>query len=146
MWIKLTLPKIFKVMTLEEKIDLSETRVCTTVFPFLTNHHDTLFGGKAMAIMDEVSFMAATRFCRKTLVTVSSDKINFGKASAAGSIIEAIARVNSIGRTSLKVKVEIYLEKMYAEGRELAIQGMFTFVALDENKQPIPVLEGLDIK
>ncbi|TJZ60801.1 acyl-CoA thioesterase [Sphingobacterium olei] len=130
-------------MTLEEKIDQSETRVCTTVFPFLTNHHDTLFGGKAMAIMDEVSFMAATRFCRKTLVTVSSDKINFEKAIPSGSIIEAIARVDSIGRTSLKVKVEIYLEKMDEEGRELAIQGMFTFVALDQNKQPIPVLEGL---
>jgi len=132
-------------MTLQEKIDLSETRVCTTVFPFLTNHHDTLFGGKAMAIMDEVSFMAATRFCRKTLVTVSTDKIDFEKAIPSGSIIEAIARVESVGRTSLKVKVEIYLEHMYEEGRELAIQGRFTFVALDEHKKPIPVLAGLEL-
>lgn len=133
-------------MTLGERIDQSETRVCTTVFPFLTNHHDTLFGGKAMAIMDEVSFMTATRFCRKRLVTVSSDKINFEKAIPSGSIIEAIARVDSVGRTSLKVKVEIYLEHMYEEGRELAIQGMFTFVALDDNKKPISVLEGLNIE
>ena len=133
-------------MTLEERIQQSETRVCTTVFPFLTNHHDTLFGGKAMAIMDEVSFMAATRFCRKRMVTVSSDKINFEKAIPSGSIIEAIARVESVGRTSLKVKVEIYLEGMYQVGRELAIQGMFTFVALDDDKKPIPVLEGLDIQ
>ena len=131
-------------MTLEERIEKSETRVCTTVFPFLTNHHDTLFGGKAMAIMDEVSFMAATRFCRKRMVTVSSDKINFEKAIPSGSIIEAIARVESVGRTSLKVKVEIYLEDMYEEGRDLAIQGMFTFVALDDDKKPVPVLEGLD--
>ncbi|WP_293902236.1 MULTISPECIES: acyl-CoA thioesterase [Sphingobacterium] len=133
-------------MTLQERIDLSETRVCSTVFPFLTNHHDTLFGGKAMSIMDEVSFMAATRFCRKTLVTVSTDRIDFNKAIPSGSIIEAIARVQNVGRTSLKVKVEIFLEHMYKEGRELAIEGIFTFVALDENKQPIPVLEGLDIE
>ncbi|GAA4516013.1 MULTISPECIES: acyl-CoA thioesterase [Sphingobacterium] len=132
-------------MTLEERIEQSETRVCTTVFPFLTNHHDTLFGGKAMAIMDEVSFMAATRFCRKRLVTVSSDKINFEKAIPSGSIIEAVARVESVGRTSLKVRVNIYLEHMYKEGRELAIQGLFTFVALDDNKKPIPVLEGIEI-
>lgn len=137
--------EIYSKMTLEEKINASETRVCTTVFPFLTNHHDTLFGGKAMAIMDEVSFMAATRFCRKRLVTVSTDRIDFKKAIPSGSIIEAIARVDSIGRTSLKIRVEIYLEHMYEEGRELAIQGLFTFVALDENKKPIPVLEGLDI-
>ncbi|TYR35913.1 acyl-CoA thioesterase [Sphingobacterium phlebotomi] len=133
-------------MTLEEKINESETRVCTTVFPFLTNHHDTLFGGKAMAIMDEVSFMAATRFCRKRLVTVSTDRIDFEKAIPNGSIIEAIARVHSVGRTSIKVKVEVFLEKMYEEGRELAIQGMFTFVALDEKKQPIPVVQGLDLE
>lgn len=133
-------------MTLAEKIEQSETRVCTTVFPFLTNHHDTLFGGKAMAIMDEVAFMAATRFCRKQLVTVSSDKINFEKAIPSGSIIEAIARVESVGRTSLKVKVEIYIEHMYEEGRELAIQGMFSLVALDDNKKPVPVLEGLDLE
>lgn len=132
-------------MTLEEKISKSETRVCTTVFPFLTNHHDTLFGGKAMAIMDEVSFMAATRFCRKRLVTVSTDRIDFSKAIPAGSIIEAVARVERVGRTSLKVKVDIYLEHMYEEGRELAIQGRFTFVALDDDKKPIPVLQGLDI-
>ncbi|TCV20737.1 acyl-CoA hydrolase [Sphingobacterium alimentarium] len=132
-------------MTLEERINQSETRVCVTVFPFVTNHHDTLFGGKAMAIMDEVSFMAATRFCRKRLVTVSSDKINFEKAIPSGSIIEAIARVDSVGRTSVKVKVEIYLESMYKDGRELAIQGMFTLVALDDDKKPIPVLEGLDV-
>ncbi|MBD1434201.1 acyl-CoA thioesterase [Sphingobacterium sp. DN00404] len=133
-------------MTLKERIEESETRVCTTVFPFLTNHHDTLFGGKAMAIMDEVSFMAATRFCRKRLVTVSTDRIDFEKAIPNGSIIEAIARVHSVGRTSVKVKVEVFLEKMYEEGRELAIQGMFTFVALDEDKQPIPVMQGLDLE
>lgn len=130
-------------MTFEERVALSETRVCSTVFPFLTNHHDTLFGGKAMAIMDEVSFMAATRFCRKRLVTVSTDRIDFAKAIPSGSIIEAVARVESIGTTSIKVKVEIYLEHMYQEGRELAIEGRFTFVALDEHKKPIPVMHDL---
>lgn len=132
-------------MTIQERIDQSETRVAVTVFPFLTNHHDTLFGGKAIAIMDEVSFMCATRFCRKSLVTVSTDKINFHKAIPSGSIVEAVARVESVGRTSLKIFVQIFLESMYEDGRELAIQGGFTFVALDDNKKPIPVLSGLNV-
>lgn len=132
-------------MTLEERINLSETRVCVTVFPSLTNHHDTLFGGKALAIMDEVSFMAATRFCRKRLVTVSTDKIDFNKAIPAGSIIEAIGRIEKVGNTSVKIRVQIFLEHMYEEGRELAIEGSFTFVALDDDKKPTPILAGLDI-
>lgn len=98
-----------------------------------------------MAIMDEVSFMAATRFCRKPLVTVSTDRIDFNKAIPAGSIIETVAKIESVGRTSIKVKVEVYLEHMYQDGRELAIQGMFTFVALDKYKKPIAVLSGLDL-
>ncbi|MNL41108.1 putative acyl-CoA thioester hydrolase [compost metagenome] len=99
-----------------------------------------------MAIMDEVTFMCATRFCRKALVTVSSDKIDFEKAIPAGSMIEAIAEVIHVGRTSLKVKVEIFLEDMYKDGRELAVKGVFSFVALDDNKKPIPVLQGLEIE
>ena len=132
-------------MTLEERIEQSETRITMTVFPFHTNHHDTLFGGKALAIMDEVSFMCGTRFCRKQLVTVSTDKIDFHKSIPSGSIVEAIAKVESVGRTSLKIFVEIYLESMYKDGRELAIKGGFTFVALNDEKKPIPVLMDLDI-
>jgi acyl-CoA hydrolase len=133
-------------MTLQERIEQSRTHHFITVFPFTTNHHSTLFGGKAMAIMDEVTFMCATRFCRKALVTVSSDRIDFEKAIPAGSMIEAIAEVIHVGRTSLKVKVAIFLEDMYKDGRELAVKGVFSFVALDDNKKPIPVLEGLEIE
>src|SRR5690606_19116458 len=102
-------------MSIEERIEQSETRITMTVFPFHTNHHDTLFGGKALAMMDEVSFMCGTRFCRKQLVTVSTDKIDFHKSIPSGSIVEAIARVESVGRTSLKILVEIYLESMYKD-------------------------------
>ncbi len=132
-------------VTIAERIERSETRVCITVFPSITNHHDTLFGGKALAIMDEVSFMAATRFCRKRLVTVSTDKIDFNKAIPAGSIVEAVGRVEKVGNTSVKVRVQIFLESMYEDSRELAIQGSFTFVALNDDKKPIPVLQGLNV-
>ncbi len=32
-----------------------------------TNHYDTLFGGTAMHLMDEVAFITATRFARKKI-------------------------------------------------------------------------------
>lgn len=127
-------------MTTDERIENSVTRVFKTVFPNTTNHYDTLFGGTAMALMDEVAFMTATRFSRKRLVTVSSDKINFTVPIPAGTIIELIGRVIHIGRTSMKVGVEIYVEQMYAEVRYRAIHGEFTFVAVDEEKKPTPIL------
>jgi acyl-CoA hydrolase len=128
-------------MNLEEKINLSETRIFKAVFPNTTNHYDTLFGGMAMHLMDEVAFITATRFSRQVMVTVSSDKIDFKKPIPSGTIVELIGRVIHIGNTSLKVGVEIYIEQMYAEGRELAVQGSFTFVAIDEYKKPVSIIK-----
>lgn len=127
-------------MTVEERIEKSETRIFKAVFPNTTNHYDTLFGGTAMQLMDEVAFITATRFSRHRMVTVSSDKIDFTKPIPAGTIIELVGKVSYLGRTSLKVKVEIYIEEMYSYSREKAVSGEFTFVAIDEDKKPIKVL------
>ena len=127
-------------MNVEEQIEKSITHIFKAVFPNTTNHYDTLYGGTAMQLMDEVAFITATRFCRKRMVTVSSDRIDFTKPIPAGTIIELIGKVTSVGRTSLKVNVEIFIEEMYSDNREKAITGSFTFVAIDENKKPVSVL------
>jgi len=127
-------------MTIEEKIQQSETRIFKAVFPNTTNHYDTLFGGTAMALMDEVAFIAATRFARKRMVTVSSDKIDFTKPIPAGTIIELIGKVIHTGNTSVRVLVEIFIEEMYSFARERAISGTFTLVAVDEHKRPVAIL------
>ncbi|SMC85821.1 acyl-CoA thioesterase [Pedobacter africanus] len=129
-------------MTIEDKIQESETRIFKAVFPNTTNHYDTLFGGTAMHMMDEVAFITATRFSRQRMVTVSSDRIDFNKPIPAGTIVELIGRVSHIGNTSLKVKVEIYIEQMYSDIREKAVTGEFSFVAIDEHKKPVPVFRG----
>ena len=127
-------------MTLTERMEASRTSIFKAVFPNTTNHYDTLFGGTALKFMDEVAFISATRFTRKRVVTISSDKVNFSKAIPSGTIIELVAKVSKIGTTSLEVQVDIFLEEMYADQREKAITGIFTFVAIDDNRKAIPVL------
>ena len=119
----------------------SLTRVVKTVFPHTTNHHNTLFGGQALAWMDEVAFIAATRFCRKALVTVSSDRIDFKEPIPAGTFVELVAQVTDVGRTSLTVRVDVYIENMYADNQHQAITGNFKFVAIDDKRRPTPVLD-----
>lgn len=128
-------------MTLEEKITAAETRLFKAVFPNTTNHYDTLFGGTAMQLMDETAFIAATRFSRQRMVTVSSDRIDFKKPIPAGTIVELVGKGTYIGSTSLKVRVEIFIEQMYSDAREKAVTGEFTFVAIDENKRPVKILK-----
>ena len=125
---------------LQRRIKDSETRIFKAVFPNTTNHYDTLFGGTALSLMDEIAFITATRFSRHRVVTVSSDRVDFTHPIPSGTIIELVGRVRKVGNTSLKVEVEIYVEQMYSEQREKAVTGNFSFVALDENKKPTRVL------
>ncbi|PKB45043.1 acyl-CoA hydrolase [Cellulophaga sp. RHA19] len=128
-------------MTLEERIEKSVTTIFKAVFPNTTNHYDTLFGGTAMQLMDETAFICATRFSRQQMVTVSSDKIDFKMPIPAGTIVELSGYVTHVGNTSLKVRVDIYIEEMYSNYREKAVSGEFTFVAIDENKKPVKILK-----
>lgn len=127
-------------MNIEQKIEKSRTAIFKAVFPNTTNHYDTLFGGTAMQLMDETAFITATRFSRQQMVTVSSDKIDFKKPIPAGTIVELDGYVTYVGNTSLKVRVDIFVEEMYTDFREKAVSGEFTLVAIDENKNPIKIL------
>jgi acyl-CoA hydrolase len=121
-------------MSLESRIQQSRTKVFKTVFPGETNHYDTLFGGTALQWMDEAAFIAATRFTREKMVTISSDKVNFKMPIPSGSIVELDAQVVRVGNTSLEINVDVYREDMYSESRVLALHGRFVFVSLNKSK------------
>jgi acyl-CoA hydrolase len=127
------------------RINYATTYTTKTVFPGRTNHHNTLFGGEALAWMDEVAFICATRFCRKALVTISSDRVDFKEPIPSGTIVELIASIGNIGRTSLVVDVNVFVESMYEDDKHKAISGSFKFVALDKDRKPTPVLSGIDL-
>ena len=128
-------------MNYESKIKDSETHVFKVVFPNITNHHNTMFGGTVMEMMDEVAFMTATRFARKSFVTVSCDRIDFKKPIPADTLVEVIGKVKYVGSSSLKLNVVVFVEEMYEEKREKAVSGDFTLVALDENKKPVKIFK-----
>lgn len=118
----------------------SETRIFKAVFPNTTNHYDTLFGGTALQLMDEAAFICATRFSRQKVVTVSSDRVDFKKPIPSGTLVELVANVDSVGKSSIVVGVDIFIEEMYSEKRERAVHGTFTMVAVDDEKKPVSVI------
>ena len=131
--------------SLVDQIARAETRIFKAVFPNTTNHYDTLFGGATLMLMDEVAFITATRFSRLKMVTVSSDKVDFTHPIPGGSLVELIGNIARVGNTSVQVRVELYVEQMYSEDRQLAVTGLFTFVAVDEHRRPVPVRAGVEL-
>lgn len=112
----------------------TEARWFEIVFPGETNHYGTLFGGRALALMDKAAFVAASRFARRSVVTASSERVDFRAPVQQGQLVELWARVVATGRTSVTVEVDLI-----SGARQLATRGKFVLVAVDSTGAPVSV-------
>ncbi|MCF5958851.1 acyl-CoA thioesterase, partial [Xanthomonas perforans] len=99
-------------MTSSTPVAPTEARMAEIVFPNHTNHLGTLFGGQALAWMDKAAFLAASRYARRTVVTARSDQVDFKLPIRQGQMVETIARVVLVGRSSITVEVELIAEDL----------------------------------
>jgi len=116
-----------------------ETRMVEMVFPTQTNHYGTLFGGHALELMDKSAFITASRYARKSMVTASSERIDFQTPVKQGYLVEVIGRIVKRGRSSVTVHVELYGENLLSGVRHLCAHGNFVLVSVDEHNKPIPL-------
>ncbi len=117
------------------------TRVEMTqiVLPPHTNNHGTAFGGQIAAWADICASVAARRFCRGPVVTVSMDSLHFLLPIKLGMIVVFRAQVNQAWRSSMEVGVRVEAEDSATGERHRCSSAYFTFVALDERGRPKPV-------
>src|SRR5580704_5514992 len=90
------------------------------VFPTDTNNRGTLFGGKALAMMDIAASICALRATRKPVVTASIDRTDFKEPIYVGEFAETNARIIKVGRTSLTLEVELWAENPLTGERRLS--------------------------
>ena len=110
-----------------------------TVFPHHANPLGTLFGGHVMKLMDVNASIACTRFCRKPVVTASTEPVDFRNPIFVGEIIEVRSRVAWVGRTSMIVRCEVHGENPLTGERRLCTIGHLNFVAIGDDGRPVPV-------
>jgi acyl-CoA hydrolase len=120
---------------------MSEARTLELVFPEHVNPGGNAFGGFVMGLMDKVGSYAAIRRARKSCVTVRVSEVVFEVPIKMGDLLEVVARVVRVGRTSLTVEVEVYRENL-RESKVLATKGNLIYVAVDEQGRPTPVDGG----
>ncbi|HEY8313389.1 MAG TPA: acyl-CoA thioesterase [Candidatus Baltobacteraceae bacterium] len=109
------------------------------IFPTDANHYGTLFGGKALAMMDIVASIAALRAGRKPVVTASIDRTDFRAPVHVGEFAETIGTVVRVGRTSITVEVELWAENPVTGDRRLSTVGRFVMVAVGPDGKPTPI-------
>lgn len=128
-------------------MDLSRGVASTVhhILPNDTNHLGALFGGRAIAWMDLAAGLAAARLSRATPVTASIEKVDFQIPIWGGDIAAVEAKVVSVGRTSMRVQVDMYRENPQTDERVLCTSGIFNMVALDKSGKPTPVFRSAEV-
>jgi acyl-CoA thioesterase YciA len=111
----------------------------TIAMPADANANGDIFGGWLMSQMDLGGAILArgTAHCRVT--TVAVDGMSFLRPVNIGDVVTCYARLLAIGRTSMKVEVEAWVQR-YADSKLLRVtEGTFTYVAIDADGKPQPV-------
>jgi acyl-CoA hydrolase len=119
--------------------EVTQLRLVEIVYPEDTNSQGTLFGGHALALMDRLAFLVASRYARKPVVTARSDKVEFRCPVKQGEMVELVGHVARVGRTSMVVSIEMHREDLLSGNRSVCTTGDFTMVAVDDEGRPTPV-------
>lgn len=107
----------------------------TIAMPNDTNPDGDIFGGWLVSQMDLAAWSTANRLSKGRVVTVAIDAMVFLLPVSVGSLVSCHTDVLSIGRTSMKILVEVWASKPTETEQLKVTEGIFTFVAIDEQRR-----------
>jgi acyl-CoA hydrolase len=109
------------------------------VLPQHTNALGAIFGGVVMGWVDIAGAIAAMRFARRPVVTVSIDSLHFIVPIKTGNTVLTKARVTWAGTTSIEVEILVEAENSITGVVKKATHAFLTYVAVDDNGDPTHV-------
>ena len=104
----------------------------TVAMPKDTNPNGDIFGGWLMSQMDLGSGILASKMAKTRVVTAALDGMSFLQPVRVGDTVACYARVESIGRTSMKIPVEVWVQRYMRTEQLLVTRAVFTYVAIDQ--------------
>jgi acyl-CoA thioesterase YciA len=106
------------------------------------NANGHIFGGWVLAQMDQAGGILAGRIAQGACATVAIEKMEFIAPILLRDIISVYANVKRRGRTSLAIRIEVIATRARGQQEVKVTEGLFTFVALDEDHKPRPLPEA----
>lgn len=113
--------------------------VRTIAMPADTNANGDIFGGWVMSRMDQAGGIAGVERAQGRVVTVKVDSMVFIAPMKVGDVLEIYHEIESIGRTSMKIRMEAWAQRFQTTQRDKVTEATFTFVAVDDNGRPRPI-------
>lgn len=112
----------------------------TLAMPKDTNANGDIFGGWLVSQMDLAAGIATKSVARGRSATVAIEKVTFIAPVVVGSTVSCFTQLIKTGKTSMHFKVEVWMSLLVGEDqRKKVAEGVFIFVAIDDNGKPRPV-------
>jgi acyl-CoA thioesterase YciA len=112
----------------------------TIAMPADTNPRGDIFGGWIVSQMDLAGLGLAQATSNSRATTVSIDKMVFLKPVVVGDFICCHGELLKVGKTSMQIKIEVFAISQGSKGRQQVTEGVFTYVAINDDGRPMKVL------
>lgn len=108
----------------------------TIAMPADTNPAGDIFGGWLMSQMDLAAGNMAGLVSQGRGATVAVESMQFLRAVKVGDEVTLYATLLKVGRTSMRIHVDVWARHRFAQAAEKVTNADFVFVALDEDGLP----------
>lgn len=120
-----------------------EPSIRMSMLPRDTNPNGTIFGGVILSYLDLAGGIEARKHGNKKFVTVAMRGVEFIAPVFVGDLVSFYTRTIRIGRTSVTVGILVDADRHEGSGKRVRVmEAEAVYVAVDENRRPVPVLDG----
>ena len=103
------------------------------------NANGHIFGGWVLSQMDIAAGIVASRRAGGSVATIAIERMESIAPIHLRDVISVFAEVERVGRTSMAIRIEVIATRDRGASDIKVTEGLFTFVALDEQHRPRPV-------
>ncbi|QUW01393.1 acyl-CoA thioesterase [Chloracidobacterium sp. MS 40/45] len=123
-----------------ERILPATPAIRTTMLPRDTNALGTIFGGVILSYIDLAGAIEARRIAVHRYVTVAMREVVFVAPVYVGDTVSFYAQVETIGRTSITVRVTVDAERMREPNTVVRVtEADVIYVAMSDDGRPTPI-------
>jgi acyl-CoA thioesterase YciA len=111
----------------------------TVAMPADTNPRGDIFGGWILSQMDIAGGILAHQRAKGRTATVAIESMKFHLPVFVGDVVGCYGQVVRTGRTSMAIQIEAWVRRSGSNERVRVTEGVFTYVAIDEQRRPRPL-------
>lgn len=126
-------------MSSETTRPAGEPALRTMAMPADTNPAGDIFGGWLLSQMDLAGGVVSRQRAQGRTATVALDAMVFHKPVLVGDLVSCYADVEKVGRSSITVHVQAWVDRDRTGESLKVTEGVFTFVALGPDGRARPV-------